>query len=302
MIRKCCYGTTITEYGLLLGLLVVAALGAVTLLGNSLSNLNNSVSENIAKTTGGKTVAMSGKASSDKASKSSNYLWGISQAKFAEFQEELDMLSTTTSADGSEVLYFELPKAGGAGVNNTASDGNTDVLTPYAQAIKVANQLLEGAAKAKDESLKQWYLDTALQTVKLAKNQAAFEYNQDQSKWELSVFAGATLSEVAAASSMKGWVSHLYGQQEQLEALRSQVSQSEFQIAKGLVESVAKGTENYYQLQDNSISGQVFYDPQIWDVRQEAKKAMTAGVASSGAMDSTLMGSINMMDRADAQP
>jgi pilus assembly protein Flp/PilA len=294
MILKRHRGTTITEYGLLLALLVVAVMGATSLLGNSLSNLNNSVSSQIVDATSG-----NGRTVANKNSKSaSKSLLGVSHASLADFQEEIDMLSTTSAIDGSEVPYFQLPKTGSGGVNSTASEGDTAFTESYAQAIKVANQFLESAAKTDDESLKQWYLDTALQTVKLAKNQAAFEYNNTNNQ-ELAAFAGATLSYQDAASSMKGWVSHLYGQQEALLSLQSRVSSSEFQIAKNLVYSVTDSTKEQYQLADSRIASQVMYDPLVSDIRKEAQKALI--VSDSMALDSSALGSINMVNRADTQ-
>jgi Flp pilus assembly pilin Flp len=176
MVYKACRGNTMAEYGLLLALLAVACMGGLSLLGNAMSNLHNNISARLDNVTS-EQQATAKQADKDSAFARAMAALGISDANQAEWKESADMLEMESGVDGTQMPHFRIPKTSSSDANSTGASG--DMMLAYAQSIKVANQLLEAAAKTQDASLKQWYLDTALQTVKLAKNQAAFEYNRD---------------------------------------------------------------------------------------------------------------------------
>ncbi len=144
-------GTTLSEYAAIIGLLALASIGALTLLGNSISDNYKPLLE----------------------ANSSQTLQQMSQLEFRSSAPGSTGSSIPVSTKG---LYLQLTNISGNGVNATSLEGIND--TPTGTAIGTAKQLRSLADQVTDPALKSAILAAAESVLKLSAAQASVELSQ----------------------------------------------------------------------------------------------------------------------------
>jgi Flp pilus assembly pilin Flp len=154
-------GNTASEYSLLIGLIAVASIAALNLLGNSLSNnygnINNGLEKDyVSSFLGGSGLMGSGKTGTTGAGSNSP---GLNL--------------TATSGGSAQSLQFELNKTSSGENNNTGSEGYVYAVQ---QSLSIGQQfakLMEEAAGG-DQSYIDWLKDAAKNSFLLAGGQAGY--------------------------------------------------------------------------------------------------------------------------------
>jgi Flp pilus assembly pilin Flp len=302
-------GNTLAEYGVLFGLVIVVCMAGISVLGNALLNLNTTVSAHIGSTLPFDTpVAQQqkstwmtpGSAGGSSQPVTASKAWNFHLGKFNWSLQGMDGTGTET---------FQAPATNAKGGNITGNDGDA-ASTPdlYAQTVLAALKMHDMSVMAVDPSLKEWLEEAAVNTMRLAKNQAALKYNQDtdmKSNQALVAFVGqADISQAVALNSMENWQGALQGLVYRVQSDSSLENKAMAQVGTALISNVLQSqTLQYGSLLNGSNLNAAVYTPNTDHIKQDAKQAINAGIVSdSPAIQASLNGSVTLKTVADSTP
>jgi len=252
-------GNTLSEYAVIIGLLAVASIGALTLLGNSISASYKPLLEG----------------------NSSQTLQQMSQ---------LDFRSSAPGSPGSSIavstkgLYLQLTNISGNGVNATSLEGIND--TPTGTAIGTANQLRTLADQVTDPALKSAILAAAESVLKLSAAQASVELSQahDPTGIMSQLVAAAGLGTVHLNDAVNSVGLYQKDIEDKMYALAhlSTSNQAELHEAYQLLAGVTSTNWNQYSPLVTTINtaGARFYQPDTSQFKIVSGSALQTGALS----------------------
>lgn len=269
-------GNTTSEYAIILGLIALASIGALSLMGNSLSSQIGKVNQGSSH----QALAQMSNLNFDKPGSSGN---GAAPA------------APATGQNG-----YPLADVSNSGTNATSMDGNA--VTALKSSYKMANKMLALAAQTDDPLLRAWYRATASDTFKLAGSQAAYELaSQDITDPDnrLSKLIGIknnqTIGEDDAVKSILTWQQSLQLQLSMLSLIRT-ASPAELKQAHDLAIGVLNANNIQYSeaINTTDISRAQVLNPDVAAIQKEA--ANTDAIDSIGLATSLETGAV--MDQA----
>lgn len=278
-------GNTLSEYAIIIGLIGIACIGALSLMGTSVDHQYRDVS------TGNSAQTLKNM------SKLNFQTAGSGNAGGGQGQ---------LSPNGLTQPTLQLANTSSGGTNVTSIEGNTKAVLKLG--IQTANQMEDLASKVTDPDLKAWYRATADIVLKLSSSQAAYELGSNPNTSYLTYFIpNGDLKKVTTPDAVKGlnvWQDKL---QTQLNALSQNhtASAADIQQAQDLVSAVINTNEASYApvIQSTDTSKAELYDPNVNQVKKAAELAASTGILEGdGALTTSVTNGLEMDTKGTPSP
>lgn len=243
-------GNTTSEYAIILGLIALSSIGALSLMGNSLSSQLNKVNQG-------------------------NAHQAMAQMSNLNFDTNKSSSSKSESFQTLGSNAYELPNVSSGGTNATSMDGTA--ITAVKASYKFANKLLAMAAQTDDPGLKAWYQEAANRTLKLAGSQAAYELASNgiidpdnQLSNLIGIKNNETIGTDDAVKSIIQWQESLKAQLNLL-AVNHTASAADLKEAHDLAVSVLDNNNEQYSdtIVKTDISQATALDPDVNIIKKE---------------------------------
>lgn len=276
------YGNTLAEYAIIIGLIGVASIGALTVLGQSVNgNYDNLSKGNSAKA-----------------------MQAMSQMNFTAASGSPGQ----SSASGPQAQYnvgsgsFQLADTSSGGTNVTSIEGNVQAV--IGQGVQTAATMEKLADQVTDPKLKDWYRKTSDMVFKLAGSQAAYEIGVNPNlAFATSLIPTGDQGKVTIADavlSIDEWQEQLEAQLKELEANKT-ASAHDIQQARDLLGDVVQTNSAQYSgvIQSTNTSDAKLYDPNVNQVKKAAEVALETGVLTTDeALGTSVISGVEMDQKA----
>ncbi len=271
-------GNTLSEYAIILGLIAVASVGALSLMGNSLSTQFDTVNQGNAH---------------DSMTRMSNLNFDNGGKPSSNGGAQLP--GKSIGANG-----YPLANVSSSGTNATSMDGNAR--KTLSVSYEVANKMLAMANQVDDPALKAWYKEAATRTLKLASSQAAYELASrnitdpdNQVSSLLGIKNNVRFGTDDAVKSIIQWQESLKTQLSQLSGIRT-ASPAEIQAAQNLTVSVLDANNVQYSdaIVKTDISRASVLDPDVNKIKKEAYSLDTSQIVDNIGLSTSVENGLTM--------
>jgi hypothetical protein len=277
-------GNTLSEYAIIIGLTGLASIGALNLLGGSISKEYQSLNQGNAH------------AALDNLS-SLNFQQGSSS--------KVPSSGKGAAANNPTNNYsFQLINTSNSGSNATSMDGTKALAlnTSYNAAIK----LFDMADKITDPGLKAWYLEAANRAFSLTSSQMAYEWTKDPTvipekslSRVIDLSKKETLNTTDSIKSIAQWQGELETHLATLDSYKT-ANPAEVQMARDLISGVLNSNTAQYNsaIVNTDLSQAKVYYPDVNQLRAEANKLLDSGAISNNTAIQTSLESGIVLDEA----
>jgi len=271
-------GNTLSEYAIILGLIALASVGALSLMGNSISAQFDTVNQGNAHDT----------------------LTRMSNLNFETGKPSSGNGAGQLSGKSIDANGYPLANVSSSGTNATSMDGN--VKKNLSVSYNVANKMLAMAEQVSDPALKAWYQEAATRTLKLASSQAAYELasrnitNPDNQVSSLiGIKNNVTFGTDDAVKSIIQWQESLKTQLSLLSGIRT-ASPAEIQAAQELTVSVLDANNVQYSnaIVKTDISKASVLDPDVNKIKKEAYSLDTSQIMDNIGLSTSVENGLTM--------
>lgn len=249
-------GNTLSEYAIIITLIVVASYAALCLMGNSVSGHYNELSQGNSGT-------------------------ALKKMSHMDFSGQAPGASSNPMTLSSKGLYLQLTSSSSGGVNATSLDGIQD--TSVGRVIGAANQLKLLAQTVTDPALKALLQAASDNALQLSTTEAAIEYMSlnDRTGIMAKLLLAGGLNKVSmkdAVNSVDTYRTQIEGKLAQLDTMTN-VNPAEVAQARQLLDSVVTSSWNEYGklIEATDTLNAKTYTPNVIQVKAVAATAQANG-------------------------
>lgn len=287
------HGNTLTEYAIIIGLIGVASVSALMMLGQSMNGQYRHLSQ------GNSAQAMKAMTQMDFSVPS-----GVSSAQGQPPVAQSNQ-QTQPSQYNIGASNFQMADTSSSGTNVTSIEGNFNAV--FGQGLQTAQKMEELASSTEDPKLREWYKKTSDMVFKLASSQAAYEVISDPSTAYLSVMIPKgnlrKIDQADAVKSIDAWQDGLQGQLDALQSNKT-ASAAEIQQAKGLLSAVVETNKARYTpiVQSTDTKKGKLYDPDVKQVKKVAEMALQSGFFEENtSLDTAVTNGLTMDEKGSSR-